>query len=129
LSGAVGEVHRDGFLATFDAPGRAIRCALDLRDDLRGRGIELRTGLHAGEIRLFGGEVGGLAVHIGARVMARAGAGEVLCTSTVKDLVAGSSFAFGERGSAALKGVPGEWMLYAVSSGPARASGPPRLPG
>jgi class 3 adenylate cyclase len=111
------EVKRtgDGFLATFDGPARAIRCAREVGEQLRSRGIEVRAGLHTGECEVMNGDVGGLAVHIGARVMAQAGAGEVLVSSTVKDLVVGSGIEFEERGLRELKGVPGEWRLFAVA--------------
>jgi pimeloyl-ACP methyl ester carboxylesterase len=101
----------DGFFATFDGPARAIRCALAVRDAARGRDIEIRAGLHTGEVEM-GEKPGGVAVHIGARVMSEAGSGEVLVSQTVKDLVAGSGIAFEERGPRALKGVPGVWDLY-----------------
>ena len=102
----------DGVLATFDGPGRAIRCALSIRDALHPAGIEIRAGLHTGEIELRGDDVGGIAVHIGARVAAAAGAGEVVVSSTVKDLVAGSGIDFEDRGEHELKGVPGPWKIY-----------------
>jgi len=105
----------DGALATFDGPGRAIRCACAIRDSVRPLGIDLRAGLHTGEIELRGDDVAGMAVHIGARVSALAGAGEVLVSSTVKDLVAGSGIEFEDRGERELKGVPGSWRLYAVA--------------
>ncbi len=104
----------DGIFAAFDGPGRAIRCACSASDAMRQLGIEIRTGLHTGECELMGDDVGGIAVHIGARVMAKAGGSEVLVSSTVKDLVAGSGIQFVDRGMYALKGVPGEWHLYAV---------------
>ncbi len=104
----------DGFLATFDGPARAIRCAASTSQAVRALGIEIRTGLHTGEIELMGEHVGGIAVHIGARVAALARPGEVLLSSTVKDLVAGSGLEFQDRGAHTLKGVPGEWRLYAV---------------
>lgn len=107
----------DGSLATFDGPARAIRCALAIREAVRGLGIDVRAGLHTGECELVGDDVGGVAIHIGARVAALAGAGEVLVSSTVKDLVAGSGIAFEERGTHTLKGVPGEWRLFSVASG------------
>ena len=105
----------DGFFATFDGPARAIRCACALTDAVRDLGIEIRAGLHTGECEIVDGKVGGIAVHIGARVLAEAGPGEVLVSSTVKDLVAGSGLSFTDRGAAELKGVPGEWRLYAVA--------------
>ena len=104
----------DGFFAMFDGPGRAIRCACALRDDVRTLGLEIRAGLHTGESQVIDGQAGGIAVHIAARVAAQAGAGEVLVSRTVKDLVAGSGFSFVERGSHELKGVPGRWELYEV---------------
>jgi class 3 adenylate cyclase len=104
----------DGFLATFDGPARAIRCAVAISQGVRELGIEVRAGLHTGEVELRGEGVSGIAVHTGARVMAQAGAGEVLVSSTVKDLVAGSGLQFEDRGMHAFKGVPGEWRLYAV---------------
>jgi class 3 adenylate cyclase/pimeloyl-ACP methyl ester carboxylesterase len=104
----------DGALATFDGPGRAIRCSCAIRDSARTLGVELRAGLHTGEIELIGDDIAGIAVHIGARVVAQAGGGEVLVSSTVKDLVAGSGINFIERGEHELKGVPGAWRLFAV---------------
>ena len=104
----------DGFLATFDGPGRAIHCACAIRDRVRPLGMQVRAGLHTGECELMGEDVGGIAVHIGARVMDSAAADEVLVSSTVRDLVVGSQVRFGERGARALKGVPGEWRLFAV---------------
>ncbi len=106
----------DGFLATFDGPARAIRCAGAISDEVRGLGVEIRAGLHTGECEAMGDDLGGLAVHIGARVGAKAEAGEVLVSSTVKDLVVGSGIEFAERGTHELKGVPGEWRLYAVAA-------------
>jgi class 3 adenylate cyclase len=104
----------DGFLATFDGPARAIRCACSARDAVRGLGIEMRAGLHTGECELIGHDVGGIAVNIGARVGSRAAPGEVLVSRTVTDLVAGSGIDFADRGVHSLKGVPGDWQLYAV---------------
>jgi pimeloyl-ACP methyl ester carboxylesterase len=101
----------DGLFATFDGPARAIRCAAAIGREAKALGIEVRAGLHTGEVETTGEKVSGLAVHIGARVMALAAAGEVLVSSTVKDLVAGSGIAFEERGAQVLKGVPGEWRL------------------
>ncbi len=104
----------DGFLATFDGPARAIRCACALVDAVSELGLEVRAGVHTGECETIDGKVGGIAVHIGARVAANAGPGEVLVSGTVKDLVAGSGLRFREKGVRQLKGVPGEWRLYAV---------------
>jgi class 3 adenylate cyclase len=104
----------DGALATFDGPGRAIRCACAIRDSAKTIGIDVRAGLHTGEIEVIGDDVAGIAVHIAARVMSQAGAGEVLVSSTVNDLVAGSGINFIERGERELKGVPGAWRLFAV---------------
>jgi pimeloyl-ACP methyl ester carboxylesterase len=105
----------DGVLATFDGPARAVRAATALRDGARELGLELRAGIHTGECEVTGDDVAGIAVHIAARVEAAAGAGEVLTSSTVKDLVVGSGLRFGERGLHALAGVPGQWPLYAVT--------------
>ncbi len=104
----------DGFLATFDGPARAVRCALAIVEGTRELGIEIRAGLHTGEIELMRGDVGGIAVHICARLSALAGAGEVLVSSTVKDLVTGSGLHFEDRGARDLKGVPDPWRLFAV---------------
>jgi class 3 adenylate cyclase len=106
----------DGFLATFDGPARAVRCAQAIMQAVRPLGIELRAGLHTGEIELRGDDVGGIAVHIGSRVQGLAGPGEVLVSRTVVDLVAGSGLEFEDRGEHELKGVPGHWQLYAVKS-------------
>jgi class 3 adenylate cyclase len=106
----------DGFLATFDGPARGVRCARAVSEGVRGLGLKVRAGLHTGEIELRGDKVSGLAVHIGARVAAAAGPGEVLVSSTVKDLVAGSGLRFQDRGPHALKGVPGEWHLFALEA-------------
>jgi class 3 adenylate cyclase len=108
----------DGFLATFDGPARGIRCAEAIVGILEPIGLEVRAWLHTGECEVIGDKLGGIAVHIGARVASRAGPGEVLVSHTVGDLVAGSGIAFEDRGAAELKGVPGEWRLYAVSGGP-----------
>jgi class 3 adenylate cyclase/pimeloyl-ACP methyl ester carboxylesterase len=104
----------DGFLATFDGPGRAVRAAQAIVDAVGELGLEVRAGLHTGEVELAGADVRGIAVHIGARVSAEAVPGEVLVSSTVKDLVAGSGIEFEDRGRHSLKGVPGEWHLYAA---------------
>ena len=105
----------DGFVATFDGPARGVRCALSLLVGARRLGLPIRAGLHTGELELHGDDVAGLAVHIGARVAARAKADEVLVSSTVKDLVSGSGLRFEDRGSEELKGVPGTWQLFAAS--------------
>jgi class 3 adenylate cyclase len=105
----------DGFLATFDGPGRAIRCAAAIQDSVRALGLDIRAGLHTGEIEVEDDGVTGIAVHIGARVAALAGPSEILVTSTVKDLVVGSEIKFEDRGAQPLKGVPGEWHIYAVT--------------
>jgi class 3 adenylate cyclase len=105
----------DGVLATFDGPARAIRCAEAIRDGVRQLGLEVRVGLHTGEVELMGDDIGGLAVHIGERVCGSAGPGEVLASRTVVDLVAGSGISFSDRGEHDLKGVPDRWHLYAVT--------------
>jgi pimeloyl-ACP methyl ester carboxylesterase len=104
----------DGFLASFDGPARAIRCACAIVDSMRELDLEIRAGLHTGECELVDGKVAGIAVHTGARVAAQAQPGEVLVSSTVKDLVAGSGIRFADRGVRELAGVPGEWHLFAV---------------
>jgi class 3 adenylate cyclase len=104
----------DGFFATFDGPARAIRCACAISDAVKPLGLDLRAGLHTGECEIIGEKVGGIAVHIGARIASLALPGEVVVSSTVKDLVAGSGLRFGDRGTRSLKGVPGEWRLYSV---------------
>ena len=105
----------DGFFAAFDGPARAVRCAEAIGTGVRSLGIDVRAGLHTGECEVMGDKIGGIAVHIGSRVAGLAGPGEVLVSHTVKDLVAGSGLTFEERGAHTLKGVPGEWRLYAVS--------------
>jgi pimeloyl-ACP methyl ester carboxylesterase/class 3 adenylate cyclase len=106
----------DGFLAAFDGPARAIRCAAAVRERARAHGIELRAGVHTGECEIIGEKLGGIAVHTGSRVAGKAEPGEILVSQTVKDLVAGSGLQFAERGVHSLKGVPGEWRLYAFTS-------------
>ncbi len=106
----------DGFLATFDGPQRAVRCAMAIRDAVRALGIEVRAGVHTGECEVRGADIGGIGVHIGARVSALARPNDVLVSSTVRDLVIGSGLEFEERGSYELKGVPGEWQLFAVAA-------------
>ena len=105
----------DGFLASFDGPARAIRCAETIVDATKTLGVDVRAGLHTGECEVRGDDLGGLAVHIAARVGALAASGEVLVSSTVKDLVAGSGIEFGDRGEHELKGVPGVWRLFALA--------------
>ncbi len=107
----------DGFLATFDGPARAVKCAQAICEAVKPLGLEVRAGCHTGEIELLGTDVGGIAVHIGARVAALAGPSEVLVSSTVKDLVAGSGLTFEDRGRRRLRGVPDEWHLYAITDG------------
>jgi class 3 adenylate cyclase len=104
----------DGFVALFDAPARAIRCAVSIRDRLHAQGLEVRIGLHSGEVELRGDDVGGIAVNIGSRVAEVGGAGEVIVSSTVRDLVAGSGIGFADRGVHGLKGVPEPLRLFAV---------------
>lgn len=105
----------DGFLATFDGPARAVKCAASVRDAVQGLGLEIRAGVHTGECERVDDKIAGIAVHTGARVMAQAKPSEVLVSSTVKDLVAGSGLVFAERGTHVLKGIPGEWRLFAVA--------------
>src|SRR2546430_10909578 len=106
----------DGFLATFDGPARAVRCAVAIRDRMRESGLEVRAGVHTGECERMGDNIGGLAVHIGSRVAGLAGPGEVFASSTVKDLVAGSGIVFDDRGEHSLKGIPGEWRIFRVTT-------------
>ncbi|MGY4320194.1 adenylate/guanylate cyclase domain-containing protein [Bradyrhizobium sp. JR3.5] len=122
LAAQVVERHRgklvkntgDGILATFDGPGRGVRCALALGEAARQLGLPLRAGLHTGEIEVRGRDVGGIAVHVAARVMGRSDANEVLVSRVVTDLVAGAGLKFAERGSFDLKGIPGAWDLFAA---------------
>jgi class 3 adenylate cyclase len=106
----------DGFLAMFDGPQRAIRCAMSIRNAVQALGIEVRAGLHTGECEIRGDDIGGITVHIGARVSALAGPNDVLVSSTLRDLVIGSGLEFEDRGAHELKGVPGEWQLLAVTT-------------
>ena len=106
----------DGLLGVFDGPARAVRCAEAIQDSVTDLGIQLRAGLHVGECELRGDDIGGLAVHIGARVAGLAKPGEILVSRTVRDLVAGSGLRFSDRGEHDLKGVPERWPLYAVAS-------------
>ena len=110
----------DGFLATFDGPARAVRCALDITRGVRSLGIEVRAGVHTGEVELIGHDIGGIAVHVGARVAAASSPGEVLVTRMVVDLVAGSGLDFLDRGASQLKGVSGSWRLFAAMDGEGR---------
>jgi class 3 adenylate cyclase len=114
LQGRLVKSTGDGILALFDRPGRAIRCATALRDRLRGSGVQIRAGVHTGEVQLRDDDVGGIAVHFAARVMAAAAPGEVLVSGTVHDLVAGSDYVLEDRGARPLKGLAGEWRLFAV---------------
>jgi pimeloyl-ACP methyl ester carboxylesterase len=109
----------DGVLAAFDGPARAVRCACEIGEAAGGLGLAVRAGVHTGECEVLGDKLAGIAVHIGARVAAEAGAGEVLVSSTVRDLVAGSGLRFESRGPRALRGVPGEWQLFSVAREPA----------
>jgi class 3 adenylate cyclase len=105
-----------GFLATFDLPGRAINCAVQVRDRMKALGIDTRAGLHTGEVHLVrGGDIEGIAVHIASRVMNEGGRGDVICSRTVKDLVAGSGFCFSDLGVRSLKGVPEDRQLFLVA--------------
>lgn len=106
----------DGLLAAFDGPARAIRAALAITEGVRRFGLSVRAGVHTGEAEIVGGDLRGIIVHIGSRVAAKAREGEVLVSSTVRDLVVGSGFSFADRGSYALKGVPGRWHLYSVEA-------------
>ena len=114
LGGRVIKTTGDGVLATFDAPGRALEAARLISTGAPGIDLHVRAGLHAGEIEVTDGDVAGLAVHVAARVAALASADEILVSSTIRDLVVGSAMTFADRGSRALKGVPGRWRLYAV---------------
>ena len=109
------ETTGDGFLATFDGPARAIRAAAAAHADLAEHGLQVRVGLHTGECEIVGDHIRGIAVHIAARVLALARDAEILCSRTVRDLVAGSGFRFEPRGSHRLKGVPDEWELFAAA--------------
>ncbi len=116
FKGRVVKSTGDGFLATFDGPARAIHCALAVSEEARRLGIEIRSGLHTGEVELIDGDVGGIAVHTAARVLAEASASEVWTSRTVKDLVAGSKFKFSEQGTYKLKGIAGDWPLFTVET-------------
>ena len=112
--GRLAKTTGDGFLATFDGPGRGIHCAIALRDQLRGIAVQIRAGLHAGEVELRDGDVGGMALHIAARVMAATQPEEILVSRTVRDLVVGSDLVLDDRGTRPLKSVEGDWQLFAV---------------
>ena len=116
FKGRVVKSTGDGFLATFDGPARAIHCAFAASEELRRLGVEIRSGLHTGEVELIGDDVGGIAVHTAARVLTEAKANEVWTSRTVKDLVAGSRFKFSERGTYTFKGIPGDWPLFTVET-------------
>jgi class 3 adenylate cyclase len=105
----------DGILATFDGPGRAIRCAAALRDELLGIGLQIRAGLHTGEVELRDGDIGGIGVHIAARIVAAAGPGEILTSRTVRDLVVGSDIAAEDQGTHVLKGIDDTWQLFKIT--------------
>jgi class 3 adenylate cyclase len=115
FAGQLVKTTGDGILATFDGPGRGIRCAVALRDELRGIGLQIRAGLHTGEVELRDGDVGGIAVHLAARVMAAAGSGEILTSRTVRDLVVGANITVEDRGPQVLKGIENTWQLFAVT--------------
>jgi class 3 adenylate cyclase len=102
----------DGFLATFDGPARAVRCASDINRSIAIAGVQVRAGLHTGEVELRGDDIGGIAVHIASRICALAAGGQILASRTVKDLVAGSGISFRELGEYTLKGVPDSWQIY-----------------
>ena len=116
FDGAEVDTTGDGFFATFEGPARAVRCAMAMRDALREFGLDIRAGVHTGEVGTIDGKVGGIAVHVGARVAAVAGTAEILVSSTVRDLTAGSGLVFEDAGEHELKGVPDRWHLYRVVS-------------
>jgi class 3 adenylate cyclase len=120
FGGTVVKSTGDGHLTTFDGPTQAIRCAEALRDDAEALDIEIRVGIHTGECELLDADIGGIAVHIAARILGEAGAGEILVSSTVRDLVVGTGTGFEDRGSVELRGVPGTWQLLAVDRHGAR---------
>ena len=124
FDGMVVKSTGDGHLATFDGPTQAIRCAEALRTEAETLGIEIRVGIHTGECELLDADIGGLAVHIAARILGQAGAGEILVSRTVRDLVVGSGTGFEDRGSVELRGVPGTWQLLAVDRHGPRAGSP-----
>lgn len=115
-SGELVKSTGDGILATFEGPGRGISFASMFRSDLAALGLPIRTGIHTGEVELRGDDVGGMAVHLGARIMELAHPGEILVSRTVRDLVIGSPIAFEDRGTHTLKGIEGEWQLYSVAT-------------
>jgi class 3 adenylate cyclase len=120
FGGTVVKSTGDGHLITFDGPTQSIRCAEALRDDAEKLGIEIRVGIHTGECELLETDIGGIAVHIAARILAEAGAGQILVSRTVRDLVVGSGTGFEDRGSVELRGVPGTWQLLVVDRHGAR---------
>jgi len=124
FGGTVVQHTGDGHLITFDGPTQAIRCAEALRADAETLGIEIRAGIHTGECELLDSDIGGIAVHIAARILGQAGAGEILVSGTVRDLVVGSGTGFEDRGSVELRGVPGTWQLLAVDRHGPRAGSP-----
>ena len=126
FGGTVVKSTGDGHLITFEGPTQAIRCAEALRDDAENLGIEIRIGIHTGECELMDADIGGIAVHIAARILGHAGAGDIIVSSTVRDLVVGSGTGFEDRGTVELRGVPGNWELLAVNSHGAQAIRPRR---
>jgi class 3 adenylate cyclase len=114
VRGEVVKTTGDGVLAVFDRPGDAVEFARSFREEIRGLGLDIRAGLHSGEVEFRGTDVGGIGVHIASRVMATAGPGEILVSRTVRDLVAGSDLDLEDRGTHALRGVGGEWQVFAV---------------
>jgi class 3 adenylate cyclase len=124
FGGTIVQSTGDGHLLTFDGPTQAIRCAEALRADAETLGVEIRAGIHTGECELLDADIGGIAVHIAARILGHAGAGEILVSSTLRDLVVGSGIGFGDRGNVELRGVPGTWQLLAVDRHGARAGSP-----
>jgi class 3 adenylate cyclase len=115
FAGVIADFAGDGLLASFDGPARAVRCAFALRHLLRNLGLEMRAGLHTGEVERRGDRVAGIGVHIASRILSMAAPGEVLVSRTVKDLVAGSGLRFIDRGTHPLKGVPDEWQILAAT--------------
>ncbi|MEO7819336.1 MAG: adenylate/guanylate cyclase domain-containing protein, partial [Actinomycetota bacterium] len=116
-SGRLIKIDGDGALATFDGPARALRCAIDVGDQMKRLGVEIRSGLHTGEVEMRGDDVAGMAVHVASRIKDQAGPSELLASSTVKDLVIGSGLEFDEGKRVSLKGIPNEWTVHRVIGG------------